>query len=81
MKKYICHFHIKDKNWRGENVVLGNGNVNFKSIFNAIKHIKYKGKYTFETNRGDNPIRTMCNNKNFILKLMNKLYKQNNESK
>jgi sugar phosphate isomerase/epimerase len=81
LKKHICHFHIKDKNWKGENVVLGDGNVKFKYIFNAIKHIKYKGKYTFETNRGDNPIRTMCNNKNFILKLMNKLYKQNNESK
>lgn len=81
LKKHICHFHIKDKNWRGENVVLGNGDVKFQYIFRAIKQIKYKGKYTFETNRGDNPIRTMCNNKNFILKLMNKPFKQNNESK
>ena len=68
LKKYICHFHIKDKNWKGENVVLGNGKVNFDFIFKAIKHIKYEGKYTFETNRGDNPIKTMCDNKDFILK-------------
>ena len=71
LKKHICHFHIKDKNWNGDNVVLGDGDVKFQYIFRAIKHIKYKGKYTFETNRGENPIRTMCDNKIFILKLMN----------
>ena len=68
LKKNICHFHIKDKNWMGENVVLGNGNVNFDFIFKAILRNKYQGKYTFETNRGNNPIKTMCNNKNFILR-------------
>ena len=71
LKKYICHFHIKDKNWNGENVVLGNGKVNFDFIFKAINHNKYKGKYTFETNRGNNPIKTMCENKDFILKKLN----------
>ena len=73
LKKYICHFHIKDKNWKGENVVLGNGNVNFDFIFKAIKLNKYKGKYTFETNKGDNPIKTMCENKAFILKIIKNL--------
>lgn len=68
LKKHICHFHIKDKNWKGDNVVLGNGNVNFDLILKAVKINKYKGKFTFETNRGDNPIKTMCNNKNLILK-------------
>ncbi len=66
LKKYICHFHIKDKNWRGENVVLGEGNVNFNLIFKAIKKNNYKGKFTFETNRGDDPIITMQNNKKYI---------------
>ncbi len=66
LKKYICHFHLKDKNWRGENVVLGSGNVNFDLIFKAIKKNKYKGKFTFETNRADNPIMTMQNNKKYI---------------
>lgn len=72
LKKYICHFHIKDKNWKGENVILGSGNVNFDFIFEAIKQINYDGNYTFETNRGDNPIKTMCNNKDFILKKIKK---------
>jgi len=45
---------------------MGNGNVNFTNIFKAIRLIKYKGKYTFETNRGENPITTMSDNKKFI---------------
>ena len=72
LKKHICHFHIKDKNWNGENLVLGKGCVNFEKIFKAIKKIKYKGKYTFETNRGNDPIITMKNNKEFI-KIIKKL--------
>ena len=73
LKKYICHIHLKDKNWRGENVVMGTGNVNFQSIFKAIKKIKYKGNYTFETNRGNNPIQTMRENKSFISNIIQKL--------
>ena len=74
LKKYICHFHLKDKNWKDENVVLGTGNVNFQLIFKAIKSINYKGRYTFETNRGDNPTKTMLNNKNYILKIIKQFY-------
>ena len=70
LKKYIWHIHLKDKNWRGQNVILGSGSVNFNFIFNAIKKIKYKGKYTFETNRGNKPIKTMCENKNYILNMI-----------
>jgi sugar phosphate isomerase/epimerase len=68
--KHICHFHLKDKNWKNKNVIMGTGNVNFHSIFKAIKFIKYKGKFTFETNRGSNPLLTMCNNKKFILNFL-----------
>lgn len=67
LKNHICHFHIKDKNWKDENVILGTGNVNFNLIFDAVKKIRYKGKFTFETNRGNNPIKTMCANRDFIL--------------
>ena len=70
LKKHICHFHLKDKNWKGQNVVMGNGAVNFKHIFKAIKKNKYKGKYAFETNRGSDPIKTMCDNKNYIQKII-----------
>lgn len=66
LNKKICHFHIKDKNWKGENVVLGLGSVDFNKIFKAVKKIKYNGKFTFETNRGKNPFFTMKKNKEFI---------------
>ena len=73
LKKNICHFHIKDKNWKGENVVLGKGAVNFNKIFNAVKKIKYRGKFTFETNRGKDPFITMKKNKEFIKKYYKKI--------
>lgn len=73
LKKYICHIHLKDKNFKGKNVVLGQGKVNFARIFKALKKIKYNGKFTFETNRGNEPIETMKNNRDIILNLINSL--------
>jgi len=54
----IEHVHIKDKNSENENVVLGTGLVNFNSVFSALSKINFKNSYTFETNRGNNAIRT-----------------------
>ncbi len=54
----IEHVHIKDKNKDNENVVLGTGLVNFTSVFTALKKIGFNKSYTFETNRGNNAIRT-----------------------
>ena len=68
----ICILN-KDKDLKGQNVVLGKGSVNFDSICRAIKKIKYKGKLVFETNRGNNPINTMINNKEFILERFKRL--------
>ena len=65
--------HIKDKNWKGENVILGNGSVNFIKIFKAFKKINYMGKYTFETNRGIDPLITMKKNQKFINNILDKL--------
>ena len=73
LKDHIHHVHLKDKNWNGENVVLGKGSVNFDSILMALKLIKFKGKFVFETNRGNNPKETMIKNKTFILKKLKKL--------
>jgi len=63
--KRISHMHIKDKNSKNENVILGTGLVNFKEVFDALAEIKYDGLYTFETNRGKNPARTATHNKQF----------------
>lgn len=70
LKKYICHFHLKDKNWKKQNVVMGNGAVDFASVFKAVKKINYNGRFTFETNRGNDPEATMKMNRNFIFNII-----------
>lgn len=56
--KRIAHVHIKDKNAANENVLLGTGLVNFRTVFEALADIEYDGPYTFETQRGRDPLRT-----------------------
>jgi len=55
---YIKHIHIKDKNEKDENVLLGTGKVNFQMVFRSLAEINYDGPYTFETYRGRDPIET-----------------------
>lgn len=73
LKNTITHIHLKDKNLKGENVVFGTGNVDFKSIFRALKMIDYKGKLVFETNRGSDPLKTMINNKKLVLNFLDNI--------
>lgn len=54
----IAHVHIKDKNAANQNVLLGTGLVNFQTVFEALAEIGYDGPFTFETQRGKDPIRT-----------------------
>ena len=61
----IKHVHLKDKNQNNENVLLGLGLVNFFEVFSALGDVKYSGPYTFETSRGENPVRTANHNINF----------------
>jgi L-ribulose-5-phosphate 3-epimerase len=56
--KYIKHVHVKDKNKYGENVILGTGLVDFRSVFSALNKINYDGPLNFETTRGSNPLKT-----------------------
>jgi sugar phosphate isomerase/epimerase len=62
----IAHIHIKDKNNKNENVLLGTGDVNFEKVFASLKKISYAGPYTFETFRGHNPLKTAEYNKKFV---------------
>lgn len=62
----IAHVHIKDKNSDNENVLLGTGLVNFEYVFYALHDINYKGRYTFETTRGNNPVDTAKYNINVV---------------
>ena len=66
LRDQICHVHIKDKNDRNENVLLGTGKVNFYEVFKSLSRIGYSGPYTFETFRGKNPLRTAQYNKLFV---------------
>ncbi len=54
-KNSVKHIHIKDKDKKKRNVQLGNGLVKFKSFFQALRKIKYKGRLTLETTRGNHP--------------------------
>ncbi len=58
----IAHVHIKDKNADNQNVLLATGLVNFADVFAALHDIAYAGPYTFETQRGRNPLRTASYN-------------------
>jgi sugar phosphate isomerase/epimerase len=58
----ISHVHIKDKNAANGNVILGTGLVNFQQVFEALADIRYVGPYTFETNRGKDPLSTASYN-------------------
>ncbi len=62
----ICHVHIKDKNKDNQNVPLGTGLVNFSDVFDAFRDIGYDGPYTFESQRGEDPVRTAQTNIDFV---------------
>lgn len=58
LDNFISHVHIKDKDRKGNNVILGTGLVNFKRVFDALQEIDYKGELNFETTRGVDPLNT-----------------------
>lgn len=58
LQQHIAHVHIKDKNANNQNVLLGDGLVNFYEVFRALSDIGYEGPFTFETSRGTNPLAT-----------------------
>jgi len=69
--KFLKHVHIKDKNNLKKNVPLGKGLVNFKNVFISLKKIKFKGNFTIESIRGNNPVFTARKNVLKIKSLIN----------
>ena len=65
-KNYIGHVHIKDKDVKGNNVILGSGGVNFLNVLKALNKISYSGNYTFETTRGLRALETSKYNQMFF---------------
>ena len=74
--KFIKHVHIKDKNDKNENVILGSGNVNFSKLSKILKLIKYKGNYSIESTRGADPLVTAKKNLSYIKKKLFKFRKK-----
>jgi len=62
LKNRIAHVHIKDKNKKNENTLLGTGLVDFEQVFYALNDINYDGPFTFETVRGKDPVKTAIYN-------------------
>jgi sugar phosphate isomerase/epimerase len=58
----IAHVHIKDKNKKNQNTLLGTGLVDFEQVFYALDDINYDGPFTFETVRGKDPVKTAIYN-------------------
>ena len=70
LKKFINHIHLKDRDKHGKNVVLGKGKVKFKLFFQKLNSPKkYNGTITFETNRGEDPIKIANSNYQIIKNL------------
>lgn len=74
---WIKHFHLKDKNADGENVLLGTGLVNFKDVFAALRKINYQGHFNFETTRGETAEKTMAYNYYFSRFFLEESYREN----
>jgi len=68
--KNIGHIHIKDKDSKKTNVMLGKGNVDFYKLFKILKKINYKSNFTLETTRGDYFKRSAEKNFKYIKKLI-----------
>jgi len=61
---------IKDKNEKGENVMLGEGNVDFLGVFQELKKINYKGMFVLETSRGNEEVEAAKQNVAFLIHVM-----------
>ncbi len=70
-KNFINHFHIKDRDIYGNNVVLGTGKIDFRIFFKSLKKTNYKKALTFETNRGKNCVLTAKENLKFTKNKLN----------
>ena len=70
-KNEIKHIHLKDKNFKNKNVIFGKGEVKFKSIFEELKKINYKGSFAIESQRGKNIKKQATENYIFFKNLIN----------
>ena len=66
--KLINHVHIKDRLIGGPNVMLGDGDVDFKACFKSLRDIHYLGRFIMETRYFNNPVNEASKNLNYLKK-------------
>lgn len=64
--KEIKHVHLKDRDNKGKNVLIGKGLVDFAKFFKNLNKIKYKGHFTLESTRGKNAKNSIISNLNYL---------------
>jgi L-ribulose-5-phosphate 3-epimerase len=72
-KKYfnrVFNIHIKDRLFRGKTIRLGKGDFCFKTFFNYIKKINYKGNFILQTARSKDNLKEIKKNINFVKKFI-----------
>jgi len=67
----IIHVHIKDRDKEGNNVLLGNGLVDFYAFFKTLENIEYSNIATLETKYFKNPLNEAERNLEYILRVLN----------
>ena len=68
----ITDIHIKDRRLNGGSVILGEGDVDFKSFFQALKKINYNNLIIMQAFRDDQGIKVFEKQLNFFNNLHNK---------
>jgi len=63
----IIHVHIKDRDKKGDNVLLGDGLVDFYAFSKALKKIEYSDMATLETKYFKDPLSEAKKNLKYIL--------------
>ena len=68
----INNVHLKDRDFKGNSLNFGDGNTDFKLIFQLLKKYKYDSYYTLQPARGPDSreFETIYNCRNYILKLL-----------
>ena len=52
LKDYICNTHIKDREYKGGTVPLGEGDTDFDRVFKSLRKINYKQGFILQAARG-----------------------------
>lgn len=78
LQERVAHVHIKDKIQSGLNVPLGSGIVNFAKVFEALSEIKYQGRFTLETCKGENALISAAENLAFVKMYMTRFGLESN---